>query len=398
MKFYFRTLGCKMNWLDTARLSAALHEAGHTIVREEEEAEYVVVNTCTVTGEADRKSRQTVNAAGKLQKQVAVIGCGPKVEHEKWQQQANDSLVFSHEHALLDHFGIDSEKLPFPLNSRTRLPLAIQHGCDNACSFCITRVARGRHESVNSSEIVEQFKQAEQLGIREIILTGINLAAWGSSDSRRASESRLPVLLEKILNETSMPRIRFSSLGPEYLNNDFFDLFSESRLCDYLHLSVQSGSQTVLERMRRGHGVDEIHYIAEAARKVRPDVALACDMIVGFPGETQQEFAETMVLSQTVGFAKMHVFPFSPRSGTAAAEAAGQLDNTLKKERSSALRQLARSMRKVFIDSQMGKRHEVLVESSGTGLTGNYIRLHVDAKEGDIRSTVVDETTLAERY
>ena len=381
-----------MNWLDSARIGAALQGAGHTIVQDEDEAEYIVVNTCTVTGEADRKSRRTVNSAGKQQKQVAVMGCGPKVDTIKWQQQAANSLVFEHENALLRHFGIERGTLPFPLTSRTRLPIAIQGGCDNHCSFCITRVARGRHETVPANEIIRQIRQAEEVGIKEIVLTGINLAAWGCEDSNKPEQSRLPQLLEQILQQTSIPRIRFSSLGPEYLKQGFFDLFSDVRFCDYLHLSVQSGSPSVLERMQRGHGIEEIYLIAEMSRDVRPDVALACDMIVGFPGECDREFRETYEFSKTVGFAKMHVFPFSSREGTPATTMPNQIDGAVKKERAAQIRQLAGQMRATFITGQLGKTHQILVEGRGSGLTGNYIRVRVAGMpEGTIKTITLTE-------
>jgi threonylcarbamoyladenosine tRNA methylthiotransferase MtaB len=384
-----------MNWLDSARLSAALQGAGHDVVMSEKEAEFIVVNTCTVTGEADRKSRQTVNSAGKLQKQVAVIGCGPKVDDVKWQQQAANSLIFSHETQLLEYFGIESDTLPFPLTSRTRLPVAIQQGCDNHCTFCITRVARGAHTNISAETVISQIRQAEEMGIREIVLTGINLAAWGCEDSNKPRQTQLPRLLEQILERTTIPRIRFSSLGPEYLQQDFFELFSDERFCDYLHLSVQSGSRTVLQRMQRGHGSEEILKIAELARVARPEVALACDMIVGFPGESDREFNETVDFSRAMRFAKMHIFPFSPRDGTSAAVLPNQLDGVLKKQRCAVLRQLAGEMRKYFVTRQLGKPHHVLVEGRERGLTGNYIRVKCpNNPEGVIVRVVLKENNL----
>ena len=386
-----------MNWLDSARIGAALQGVGHTIVENEKDAEYIVVNTCTVTGEADRKSRQTVNSAGKEQKQVAVMGCGPKVDSDKWQHNSANSLIFGHENELLKYFGIETESLPFPLTSRTRLPIAIQQGCDNQCSFCITRVARGRHENIPANDVINQIRTAEEMGIKEIVLTGINLAAWGCSNSNRAAESDLPNLLEQILTRTTIPRIRFSSLGPEYLNSDFFDLFADTRFCDYLHLSVQSGSASILQRMQRGHGVSEIMRIAEQARAVRKDVALACDMIIGFPGESEREFEETFDFSKSIDFAKMHVFPFSAREGTLAASMPDQVDGLIKKERASLLRQLARDMREKFTVRQYGKPQQVLVEGRESGLTGNYIRVKTPGKpEGTITEIVLDaENTLS---
>lgn len=399
MKFFIRTLGCKMNWLDSARLAAALQSAGHTPVEEESEADHVFVNTCTVTAEADRKSKQTVNKAGRSQVQVAVMGCGPRVDRGGWQQQTDNALVFADEASMFSHFGVEVDELQLPLNSRTRLPVAIQTGCDNLCTFCITRIARGPHRNLPTDTIVAQINQALEHDIREVVLTGINLAAWGCEDSNRPEQARLHELLEAILIRTEMPRIRLSSLGPQFIQPGFFDVYRDERICDYLHISLQSGSDGVLERMVRGHGTAELYRIAEGARAARPGTALAADMIAGFPGETAQEHRETMALLQQTGFAKLHVFPYSTREGTPAAALPGQLPQELKKERAAEIRELGRSMRKAFLEAQLGKRLQVLVESSGNnGLSTNYIRMQVDSADmGDILELTLTPTNLAEK-
>ena len=398
MKFFIRTLGCKMNWLDSARLAAALQTAGHTPVEDEAEADHVFVNTCTVTAEADRKSKQTVNKAGRNPVQVAVMGCGPRVDRGIWQQQTDNALVFAEEADMFAHFGVEVDELQLPLNSRTRLPVAIQTGCDNLCTFCITRVARGPHRNLPTDTIITQINQALEHDISEVVLTGINLAAWGCEDSNKPQQARLHELLEAILTRTDMPRIRLSSLGPQFIQPGFFDVYQDERICDYLHISLQSGSDGVLQRMIRGHGTEEIYRIAERARAARPDTAIAADMIAGFPGETEQEHRETMALLQAIGFAKLHVFPYSTREGTPAANLAGQLAQELKKERAGEIRELSRSMRKAFLDAQLGKRLKVLVESSGNnGLSTNYIRMHVEnASMGDILELTLTEANLAE--
>ena len=386
-----------MNWLDSARLAAALQSAGHNAVADESEADYVFVNTCTVTSEADRKSKQTVNKAGRAQKQVAVMGCGPRVDAEGWQQ-AENTLVFSDDNALLKHFGIEEDDAQMPLSSRTRLPVAIQTGCDNECTFCITKVARGAHRNLPVERVVQQVKQAHEHGIKEIVLTGINLAAWGCENSNRPEQARLHELLEAILQQTEIPRIRLSSLGPQFIQPAFFDVYADTRICDYLHISLQSGSDTVLNRMVRGHGTAELCSIAERARAVRPDTALAADIIAGFPGESDAEHQETMELLNAVQFAKLHVFPFSEREGTPAATMPEPVDVAIRKQRAAEIRELARLMRKQFIDQQMGKRLTVLVEGNGSGLSTNYIRLLTnDLGEGEIHELVLSAGNLAER-
>lgn len=397
MKFYIRTLGCKMNSLDSARIAAALQAAGHEPVGSETEADYVFVNTCTVTAEADRKSRKEVNAAGRIAEQVAVMGCGPRVDTVEWQGRAAKELVFTEESALFERFGVDLEAIPFPLTSRTRLPIAIQTGCDNLCTFCITRIARGRHRNIPAEQIVRQIREAEEAGIREVVLTGINLAAWGAEDSNRWEQARLHALLERILAETEMPRIRLSSIGPQYLHDGFFDVFADPRLCAYLHLSLQSGSDSVLERMVRGHGTEEAWRIAERARKVRPESAIAADVIAGFPGETEAEHRQTLAFLREVGFAKLHVFPYSEREGTPAAEMT-PVDVAVRRQRAAEIRDLGRELRRAFIESQMGDEFEVLVESRESGLTGNYIRLRAPGgKNGTILRLRLTKESLAEK-
>ncbi len=393
MKFFIRTLGCKVNWLDSARISAALQSAGHIAADDEAEADTVLVNSCTVTAEADRKSRQTASGALKQAKQVAVMGCGPRAAQEQGAQwQAGESQVFADEEALLRHFGVDTDTLFYPLRtSRTRLPVAIQSGCDNQCAFCITRIARGRHRSLPAEAIVEHVRQAVELGVKEVVLTGINLAAWGCSDSNRAAESRLPELLRRLLKETEIPRIRLSSLGPEFLHPEFFEVYADERICDHLHLSIQSGSPAILMAMQRGHGLEAIHRIVQQARAVRPDSAFTTDLIVGFPGEGEAEFEETLTMVRAIGFAALHVFPFSPREGTPAARLPGQLETAEKKRRAAILRQLGEEQRRAFIASQLGKPHQVLVEKGGWGQTGNYIRVKMGpmAQPGEIQTVVL---------
>lgn len=391
IRFFIRTLGCKMNWLDSARLSAALSSAGHVPVHNEDQADYVLVNSCTVTAQADRKSRQQANAARRAQKQVAVLGCGPRVDAQAYREQLGDTLVFDSEQRLLDYFGVEGDSDPLPLNTRTRLPIAIQTGCDDVCAFCITRIARGAHRSLPIDAIVRQIRHAEELELKEIVLTGINLAAWGCDNTRRPEQARLHELLEAILRETAIPRIRLSSLGPQYLQPGFFDVLADERICDHLHLSVQSGSPTVLQRMARGHGVNEVIAVAEQARAARPHVGLAADMIVGFPGESDDEFRESLQTVETVAFSKLHVFPFSPREGTPAATAGNQVPTEIKKERAAELRKQGETLRDRFVRSQWGTEHTVLVEQNETGLSTHYIRVRVPGgREGDLRTLQLD--------
>jgi threonylcarbamoyladenosine tRNA methylthiotransferase MtaB len=399
VKFYLRTLGCKMNQLDSARISAALQAAGHRRVADEEEADCVLVNSCTVTSQADRKSRQAARAALRGEKQVLVLGCGPRADPVHWREQLPGGILFESEHALLDHLRIVPGESLFPVTARTRLPIAIQTGCDDTCTFCITRIARGAHRSEAAEPIVQSIREARELGVQEVVLTGINLAAWGCSDSRRAGESRLHELLFRILEQTEMPRIRLSSLGPQYLGPGFFGAFRDPRICDHLHLSIQSGSASVLRRMDRGHGVDEVYRVAEQARAARPPAALTADFIVGFPGESDAEFQETVSMVETLGLAKLHVFPFSAREGTPAASCPDPLPVETRKLRAAELRDLGRHTREAFVSAQLGTVKQVLVEHDETGLTSNYIRIRVPGgRDGELRDLELRGELIADRW
>ena len=396
MKVHIRTLGCKMNWLDSARLGAALQQAGHQLVDTAEDADSVVVNSCTVTAEADRKSRKVTHAAERLGKDTVVTGCGPRANPVQWHNNVPDSTVIELDQQLLRHFGVNNDDTPFPVTSRTRLPVAIQTGCDDQCSFCITRIARGKHLSHPVTKLVAHVREAYDKGIREIVITGINLAAWGADNSLKPEQARLPELLRHLLDDTDMPRIRLSSLGPQYLHPEFYEVLQDPRICDHLHLSIQSGSSSVLQRMQRGHDAEQVYRVAEQARAVRPDVALTCDFIVGFPGESDDEHQQTMDMIEQIGFAKLHVFPFSPREGTPAARLSGQLHGQIKKQRSAAMRELGNLKRQQFSASQIGKTRSVLIESRERGLTGNYLRVHIPgAAEGEIHAVTLSADNLA---
>jgi threonylcarbamoyladenosine tRNA methylthiotransferase MtaB len=317
------------------------------------------------------------------------------VDRQGWQQQAANALIFNNDNEMLAHFGIENDEAQMPLSSRTRLPVAIQTGCDNECSFCITRIARGAHRSLPLEGIIRQVNQAFDHGIKEVVLTGINLAAWGCENSNQPGQARLHQLMEAILQQTEMPRIRLSSLGPQFIQSAFFDVFADERVCDYLHISLQSGSDTVLERMVRDHGTAELLNISERARAVRPDTAIAADMIAGFPGETEEEHQETLALLKTVQFAKLHVFPYSEREGTPAATAHNPVEVAVRKQRAADIRELGRTMRHGFIRSQMDNDFSVLVEGNGTGLSGNYIRMRAaQGGEGEIITLTLNAHTL----
>jgi threonylcarbamoyladenosine tRNA methylthiotransferase MtaB len=337
MKFKTETLGCKMNFVDSERIGNTLKEWGWQY--DEKTPDYIIINTCTVTDTADKKSE---TKAKQSQKNATVIitGCSTRTSAEKWKLKFPNAIICPETKDVLAYCRqLEHQYEPLPEISqskqdRTRKFIEIQTGCDTYCSYCIIPFARGKSKSRPQDEIIAEIKQAETDGYQEIVITGINLAAWGSSHTRKPEENKFADLLQTILNQTTIPRIRISSIGPEYITEEFFEIYENKRMCDHLHISVQSGCDEILQKMNRGHGTQEIKNIVQKARKKRPHTAFTADIIVGFPGETNEHFQETCDFIQELEFMHVHVFPFSVRSGTLAEKMQNQIPEKMKKRTS----------------------------------------------------------------
>ncbi len=399
MRIQIHTLGCKMNFVDSERLAKELGERGYQI--EEDNPDWVVVNTCTVTHSADKKSAIKIRNAFSRTQNVIITGCGARTDHDFWKQQFPKVLLVPQIEEVIkiitdkesdQSTRMSSSSLPVFLG-RTRRYVAIQNGCDTYCSYCIIPFARGKSESREKEAIVKEILNLELQGGKEVVLTGINLAAWGATHTRKPEENCFAHLLKYILERTSIPRIRISSVGPEFLGDEFFDVYANERICDHLHVSVQSGSEKVLKLMNRGHGVASIEQVAHKARKVRPDTALTSDIIVGFPGEGEREFKESEDLMRRLAFSKLHVFPFSLRQGTAAEHLKeGLVSEQEKKKRSAHLRAVGEDLLRDFYRSQLGKTKSVLWEGKGVGLSTNFVRVRKEgAEEGGIEEVLINE-------
>ncbi len=388
MKVQIKTLGCKMNFVDSERIAKELSTMGFEI--SEKNPDLIIVNTCTVTDNADKKSLSFAKSALKKGKKVIITGCSVKIEKEKIAQNLPKALIFDNKEQIIEYLKELKEKKSSSKSNifespRTRAFVEIQTGCDTYCSYCIVPFTRGPSVNRDEKEIIQEIKELEEKNYKEIVLTGINLASWGASNTNKPEESRFSYLLEQILKKTNIPRIRISSVGAKFLDNYFFDLFSDPRICDHLHISVQSGSDQILAKMNRGHGTKEIISVAERAKKVRPNVALTSDFIVGFPGETEKYFLESENLAHQMGLAKMHVFPFSVRSGTVAEKMPEQISTQIKKERADYLKKVGDKLRKKFIANNLGSNRTVLFENDGLGWTKNYIKTKkLGAEENEI--------------
>lgn len=375
MKFFVKTFGCRLNSLDSARLSAALLQAQH-IPTTLAQADLVIFNSCLVTQTAEQKLKRAVRQALAKHKKVQILGCAARLHAAALKQTFPQVAIFATEEAWRQNFGL-KPAFNLPPQFRTRLPIMVSTGCDNHCTFCVTRLARGDFRSLSEKMIFAQIAQATKLDLKEIVLTGVNLGAFGARNSREFQTTQLPELLTKILHKTPLPRIRLSSLGPEFLQPQFWQVFQNPRLCDFLHLAVQAGSNKILRLMGRPYSVAQIQKVAEHARQVRPNVALGADLIVGFPGESLANFAQTKKLVTELGFAKLHVFPFSPHPETPAAQLPQQIPLAEKLRRARELRALGQVLRQKFIATQLGKKQAVLVEKNGFGWTTNYLPVRI---------------------
>ena len=396
MKIYLDTIGCRLNQSEIETMARQFRAAGHEIVASAEQAEMAVVNTCAVTNEAAADSRGRIRQIARAGvNEIVATGCWTTL----YPKQANDLPHVLHvvPNAEKDHLvanvlnvqpsTFDLEPIsrqPLPgLHRRTRAFIKVQDGCDNQCTFCITTVARGEGRSRPVADVILDIQSALAGGTKEIVLTGVHLGSWGYD-----FDSHITELIKAILRETDTPRLRLSSLEPWDLTNEFFSLWKDKRLMPHLHLPLQSGSESTLKRMARKTTPQSFRELVAAARKAIPDVSITTDIIAGFPGETEREFAETLAFVEEMRFAGGHVFTYSPRPGTGAARMKGQVRKELGKKRNhilhDVLEESARSYRQPFV----GRTMPVLWESTSEmgewgwqmeGWTGNYLRVQAFA-------------------
>lgn len=399
MKVYFDTIGCRLNQSEIEIMAAQFRKAGHIVVEDAGKADLVIVNTCAVTSAAASDSRQRIRQAShKGAGQIIATGCWATLEPQAALNLPGVENVVLNEdkdHLVSDFLHLtpmvfDLEPLarePLPGDHlRTRAFLKVQDGCDNFCTFCITKVARGKGVSRPLVEVMLDVKNALDGGVKEIVLTGVHLGSWGKDIDHTL---HLRNLIETILKKTNVQRLRLSSLEPWDLGESFFSLWEDSRLCPHLHLPLQSGSASILKRMARKTTPEKYMRIVQDARAGVPDIAITTDMIVGFPGETEELFEESMEFVRQVNFAGGHIFPFSARPGTAAATYELQIPKAIRKQRSAAMRALFAEMTHNYQSAYIGKKVEVLWEngeqqSDGSwlmkGLTGNYLRIATETK------------------
>ena len=404
MKFAFYTLGCKTNQYETQAMERILTEMGHEIVPFEDEADGYIVNTCSVTAVADKKNRAVIRRCKKSHPNavIGVCGCYPQHAAETLRQMEIDVIGGSgnREEFLEMMLGavadrshrekVDNalrrrefEVLPAGgLEERTRAMVKVQDGCVNFCSYCIIPYTRGPIRSAPVELAVSQTRELAQRGYKEIVVTGIEIASWGAD-----LPGKPPVtdLIEALCRAVPDVRIRLGSLEPRIVTEEFCKRISNYvNLCPQFHLSMQSGCDTVLQRMKRKYDTARYLESVRLLEKYFPGCAVTTDMIVAFPGETEEEFAESLAFIQTCGFADMHIFPYSRRPGTPADKMSGQHNNDTKEARSRAAIAVAEEMSKNYRENLIGTTHAVLFEEMDgeffTGHAPNYVKVYAEGE------------------
>ena len=408
----FITLGCKVNQYETNAMTQQFIEKGYEVVDHTKEADIYIVNTCTVTNMSDRKSRQMLRRVKELNKKAIVVACGcyAQVAKEELEKIEEINLVLGNNEKkdIVEHIekyikSKNTEKQTIPevqtedvmnqkefvefgditFTEKTRAVIKIQDGCDRFCSYCIIPYARGRVRSRKPEHILSEIQKIAKEGIKEVVITGIHIASYGKDFKQ---EYRLIDLLEEMNGIEGIERIRLGSIEPLLITEEFVSRLEKlSKICHQFHLSLQSGCDETLKRMNRRYTTEQFEDITKLLRKTFEDAILTTDIIVGFPGESEEEFEKTYAFLEEIKFYKMHVFKYSPRKGTKAAVMPNQIDGNKKEERSKRLIELSNKNEKAYNQQYIGKEVEVLFEEEKDGVwqghTKNYILAHYKTEE-----------------
>lgn len=404
MKVFFHTLGCKVNQYETQEMREQLKKNGYEITDNENVADIFVINSCTVTSESDRKTRQCVRHYKKKYPESTVVltGCMPQSFPEMAEKLTEADIVLGNKNnkllasSLDEYFGeccrilhLEQHQSGESLVSsgisdfeeRTRATLKIEDGCDRFCSYCIIPKARGRVRWKPIEDIKNEVKSLADNGYREIVLVGINLSAYG-----KGSELNLADAVYAVAENDKIERIRLGSLEPDHITDELIEKLAKcEKLCPQFHISLQSGCDKILKKMNRHYTSEEYFALCEKLRKEFKDCTLTTDIMVGFPHETQEDFEITKAFAEKVGFEKIHIFPYSRRSGTVADKMDCQVEKSVKAQRVSELSRVADKIRNEFLHKQIGKTLSVLIEGKQRdgeyfGYTPNYTPVKIQGE------------------
>lgn len=414
MRIRLDSIGCRLNIGEIEAMARRFAVGGHQIVAQGDKAELCILNTCTVTATASSKSRQFIRQLRRHNPnaKVVVTGCLAELEPASIEALGVDLVVGNDVKdslpEILEKRGVlesdsDSESMsestdPLP-GERTRAFLKVQDGCDNKCTFCVVTIARGRGRSVEAEEVVAEVRNLHTLGYREVVLSGVHLGSYGHDLGRSRG---LEDLVRRVLEETDIQRLRLSSLEPWDLDVRFFEIFRNPRLLPHVHLPLQSGCDATLARMARKTTMRGFTDLIESARDAVSDISISTDIMVGFPGETEEEFAESIAAVEDLAFSRLHIFRYSRREGTRAAGLPNQVQGPVAQVRSRRLHEIGQHLMSAFHERFLGRRLRVLWEDAEvhgdclrwSGLTNNYIRVLTETAADTDLTNEVSKTDL----
>ena len=417
-KVAFCSLGCKVNQYETNAMAQKFIEHGYEVVEFDEYADVYIVNTCTVTNVADRKSRQMLRRAKEINKDATLVACGcyaqvakeelkkiPEIDLIIGNNEKNDIIQIVENHIAqkgaedlvsdvmykLDYVELGTTTY----TEKTRAVIKVQDGCDRFCSYCLIPFARGHIRSRKIENVIEEIKKVVEEGINEVVITGIHIASYGRDF--KGENIGLIDLLEEINKIQGLHRIRLGSIEPTIITDEFVERLSKlDKICDHFHLSLQSGCTETLKRMNRRYTTEEFKAVTKRLRAKFPNAALTTDIIVGFPGETDEEFNTTYEFLKEIAFYKMHIFKYSQRKGTKAAVMPNQVDGKIKEERSKKLIELSNENEYNYNKKYIGKQVEVLFEEREgeylKGHTTNYIVVKHKTDKDDLINKIAKVT------
>ncbi len=407
MKIAFKTLGCRVNLYETDALASRFKAAGYEIVDADEDTDIFVVNTCTVTNQSDQKCRQALHQIRRQHPESLIVATGCMVNHRKNELLENKTVDYAidneRKYALFNiidkHFKgeqVDPEGLDVDLfgyqpafdTFHTRSLIKIHDGCNNFCSYCLIPMVRGRATSRSDKDIYDNIRSVVDHGFKEIVLTGVNMGRYQYQDVNFEG------LVENILNIDGDFRLRISSIEPDNFSDRFLRLFENEKLAPHMHICLQSGSENTLKSMRRHYTAAEFKNMCERIKTTIPDFNITTDLIVGFPGETEEDFLESAELCREIGFSHIHTFKYSVRNGTKAATMPNQIPEKIKTERSAVIRNISAENKKRYFEQMIGKQQKMLIErisSDGIaqGYGENYIPMRLKGKHLE-KNTFVD--------
>ncbi len=400
MRIHLKTLGCRLNEAELETWSRDFQALGHELTQELNSADLVVVNSCAVTAEAVRKSRKLIRRAQRNNPSAKLVVSGCYASLDPSSSSGIDLIINNRDkdrlveivskqlnlHAMPE-MATEPGENSLLARGRQRAFIKVQDGCRYRCTFCVVTLARGEERSRPATEIIDEINLLHAGGVLEVVLTGVHIGGYGSDMGNSLFQ-----LIQTILEKTTIPRIRLGSVEPWDLPENFWSLFANRRLMPHLHLPLQSGADSVLHRMARRCSSTDFRQLVEQARQQVPGFCVTTDIMVGFPGETEDEWQQTLALVEQVQFSQLHIFSYSPRPGTKAAGLPGQISRAVQKERSQALYALGQQLKQINQQANLGAELPVLIESKAetsaegailwSGYTPNFLRVAVQAPAG----------------